>query len=240
MDKLSFWFVRGKDNLNIKIMAGKQLLSQAVEGCRFNAVFDKDFSTSTANQRYIDTDIKGRLGNNCVVHTHNGYCIESVLFSNPDLLKLYLDKLVLYASVHPINGLTQNLALDIQQFIQEFSNKKQADIRDVSSEFYKDMKKRFISQKKLQRPELDSIDFDTFADEAHAAVQYLMNKRNMAEFVLQLEERIGGRLFDRDDDEDETLSSSLLMNYFSSIEADDDIIPDFISLINDLRISPNS
>ena len=31
--KISFWYIRGKDNMNLKIMANKQLLSQAVQGC---------------------------------------------------------------------------------------------------------------------------------------------------------------------------------------------------------------
>ncbi len=236
MDKLSFWFIRGKDNLNIKIMAGKQLLSQAVAGCRFNAIFDKDFSTIGANENFINRDVKRRLGNDCVIHTHNGYCIESILFSNQELLKCYLEKLLSHAITHPIEGVIPNPDFDLSQFIQRFCDKKRTDIRDVGSQFYQDMKSRFNSQKKPQRPELNDINFDDFAAEACYTVQFLMNKSNIAEFVSQLEYEIGGQLFDRDDDNEETLSSKLLIHYFQTIETDDDIIPDFLELVHALRI----
>lgn len=236
MDKLSFWFIRGKDNLNIKIMAGKQLLSQAVENCRFNAIFDKDFSTTTANQNYIDTDIKRRLGRGCIIHTHNGYCIESVLFSNLDLLKRYLEKLLPDVAENPVTAATQNSTFDLEQFIIEFCNQKKSEIGDVGSEFYKDMKNRFISQKKPQRQELNDVDFDDFAAEAKTKVQFLMNKRNISEFVLQLEHQIGGLLFNREDDGDETLSSQLLIHYFNTIENDNDIYSDFLTLIRDIHV----
>ncbi len=236
MEKLSFWFIRGKDNLNIKIMAGKQLLSQAVTDCRFNAIFDKDFATLSANESYINTDVKRRLGNSCIVHTHNGYCIESVLFSNLELLKSYLDKLLPNAITLPIEGIIPNPDFDLSQFIQGFCDKKRNDIRTVGSPFYQDMKNRFNSQKKPQRPELNNVDFDDFAAEASGTVQFLMNKRNIAEFVLQLENEIAGQLFDRDDDGEETLSSKLLIHYFMSIETDDDIIPGFLELVHALYL----
>jgi hypothetical protein len=63
-----------------------------------------------------------------------------------------------------------------------------------------------------------------------------MNKRNIAEFVLQLENEIGGYLFDREDDSDDTLSSKLLEHYFLTIETDDDIIPDFSELVHGLSV----
>ena len=76
--KVSFWYIRGKDDLKLKVMANKQLLSQAVPNCKYAAIFDKDFSTVDANNRFIDNEVKRRLGNGAWVHTHNGYCIESV------------------------------------------------------------------------------------------------------------------------------------------------------------------
>lgn len=36
--KISFWYIRGKDNMNLKIMANKQLLSQAVQGCKYAVI----------------------------------------------------------------------------------------------------------------------------------------------------------------------------------------------------------
>lgn len=91
--KISFWYIRGKDNMNLKIMANKQLLSQAVQGCKYAVIFDKDYSTEDTNTKFINSDILRRLGNSSWAHTHNGYCIESVLFSEMDKLKKFLNKI---------------------------------------------------------------------------------------------------------------------------------------------------
>lgn len=138
-----------------------------------------DFSTTGANENYINTDIKRRLGYDCVIHTHNGYCIESVLFSKLEFLKCYLEKLLSHTVTHLNEGVIPNPNFDLSQFIQDYFDKKRTD-----TQFYQDMKNRFNSQKKPQRPELNDVDFDDFAAEARDTVQFIMNKRNIAEFIL--------------------------------------------------------
>ena len=56
-------------------------------------------------------------------------------------------------------------------------------------------------------------------------------------FILQrIEQEIGGYLFERDDEESETLSSKLLINYFQTINNDDELYPSFISLLESLTV----
>lgn len=236
IDKISFWYIRGKDYLKVKIMAGKQLLSQAVRNCRYNAMFDKDFSTAVANESYIVTHIKSQLGTSAKIHTHDGYCIESVLFSNLDILEVYIRKLLPYALSHPIDEAVAPRTIDVKQFIESYCNNIENSISNVTSDLYVDMKTRFSTQKKPQRPELDSVEFDDFAAEASQSVQFLMNKSNIANFVQEIEREIGGYLFERDDEGAETLSSKLLINYFKSIENDDEVYPSFASLLDCLRL----
>lgn len=240
IDKISFWYIRGKDYLKVKIMAGKQLLSQAVRNCRYNAMFDKDFSTTVANESYIVAHIKSQLGTSSKIHTHDGYCIESVLFSNLDILEVYIRKLLPYALSHPIDETVATRNIDVKQFIENYCHNIKNSISNVTSALYLDMKTRFSTQKKPQRPELDSVEFDDFAAEASQNVQFLMNKNNIAKFVQEIEQEIGGYLFERGDEGAETLSSKLLINYFKTIENDDEVYPSFVSLINCLSIYNNT
>lgn len=111
--KISFWYVRGKDNMNLKIMANKQLLSQAVRNCRYAAIFDKDFSTENANEKYINEEIIRRLGNSSWAHTHDGYCIESVLFSDLEKLKKFLAKIT-EKNIEEINDFVNTYFNDVR------------------------------------------------------------------------------------------------------------------------------
>ena len=83
---------------------------------------------------------------------------------------------------------------------------------------------------------MNDVDFDAFAAEASRSVQFLMNKNNITNFIHEIEQEIGGYLFERDDEEPETLSSKLLSNYFKTINNDDEIYPSFISLLQCLSI----
>ena len=236
IDKVSFWYIRGKDNLRLKIMAGKQLLSQAVSGCKFNSIFDKDYSTIAANETYISRQIKPTLGSTAKIHTHNGYCIESVLFSDLDILDTYIRKLIPYALSHPVDEAITPQNIDVKHFIENHCNNLKNSISNVTSCLYLDMKSKFLSQKKPQRPELKDVEFDAFAAESSRRVQFLMNKNNIADFIHAIEQEIGGYLFERDDEESETLSSKLLINYFQTINNDDELYPSFISLLESLTV----
>ena len=177
--KISFWYIRGKDNMNLKIMANKQLLSQAVQGCKYAVIFDKDYSTEAANTKFINSDILRRLGNSSWAHTHNGYCIESVLFSEMDKLKKFLNK---------ITGKDEET---INTFLDEYFYELKQSLSNVQSNIYFNMKEKFKSQKKPTRPELDNVEFDIYAREAAQNIHYAMNKDNIRAFVLKIEEEWG-------------------------------------------------
>lgn len=221
--KISFWYVRGKDNMNLKIMANKQLLSQVVHGCSYAAIFDKDYSTEEANSKYINSEIVRRLGSSSWAHTHNGYCIESVLFSDMNILKRFLAK---------ITG--KNIE-EINNFLNTYFQDLKSQLCNVQSDLYICMKEKFRTQKKATRPELDNVEFDIYAGEASEKIQYAMIKDNIRDFVLKIEEEWGLTLFEREDDVSETVSSGLLNKYIDSIEEQEDIYNDYLCLFEKIK-----
>lgn len=221
-NSISFWHIRGKDYLLQKVMTGKQLLSQAVKQCKFSAVFDKDFSTNSANEKFLESVI-GRLGTNAVVHVHDGYCIESVLFSNPATLSKYLKKLF------------DSSMFDIDEFICKYLEKESNEISSLDSDIYCCLKSKFTTQKKDSRPELENVDFDDFAKEASKHIQFYMNKDNIKAFILKLESQLSTRILERTDDDSETIASRMLEEYFKRVEEEEDLFADFKLLAHRLH-----
>lgn len=219
---ISFWFIRGKDYIIQKVMTGKQLLEQAIPNCHFGAIFDKDYSTISANESLKHT-VSQRLSNSTKVRTHKGYCIESVLFSDLNLLNVYLSKLI------------SNESYNLDEFIANYFSNLSKTIASVSSPLYINMKNKFASQKKDSRPELNDVNFDSYANEASQNIEFVMNKDNISTFVLELERDLGTKIIERDNDESETISSRLLEEYFISIQCDDDIYDDYKALMEMLR-----
>ena len=222
--KVSFWYIRGKDDLKLKVMANKQLLSQAVPNCKYAAIFDKDFSTVDANNRFIDNEVKRRLGNGAWVHTHNGYCIESVLFSDKDKLKRYLIKLA-----------GDNYEESIREYVESFYQEIKEKLESVRSDMYGIMKNKFASQKKPTRPELEHVEFDNYAAEASETIQFAMLKDNIKSFVIGLEDLIGNRLIERTDDESETVAAGMLNTYLNTVDSVSDMYVDYLDMFTKIK-----
>ena len=222
--KVSFWYIRGKDDLKLKVMANKQLLSQAVPNCKYAAIFDKDFSTVEANNRFIDSEVKRRLGNGAWVHTHNGYCIESVLFSDKDKLIKYLTRL---------SG--NNHEQDIREYVDTFYRETREALESVRSDLYSTMKNKFASQKKPTRPELEHVEFDSYAAEASGTIQFAMLKDNIKRFVIGLESLLGNQIIERDDDESETVAAGMLNTYLNTVESVSDIYEDYLDMFTKIK-----
>lgn len=222
--KVSFWYIRGKDDLKLKVMANKQLLSQAVPNCKYAAIFDKDFSTAEANNRFIDNEVKRRLGNGAWVHTHNGYCIESVLFSDKDKLKKFLIKLA-------GDGYQESIREYVDYFYQEAKEK----LESVRSDMYCTMKNKFASQKKTTRPELENVEFDSYAAEASENIQFAMLKDNIKSFVMGLETLIGRQIIERADDECETVAAGMLNTYLNKVEFISDMYEDYLDMFTKIK-----
>ena len=222
--KVSFWYIRGKDDLKLKVRANKQLLSQAVPNCKYAAIFDKDFSTVEANNRFIDSEVKRRLGNGAWVHTHNGYCIESVLFSDKDKLIKYLTRL---------SG--NNHEQDIREYVDTFYRETREALESVRSDLYSTMKNKFASQKKPTRPELEHVEFDSYAAEASGTIQFAMLKDNIKRFVIGLESLLGNQIIERDDDESETVAAGMLNTYLNTVESVSDIYEDYLDMFTKIK-----
>lgn len=209
--------------MNLKIMANKQLLSQAVRNCKYAAIFDKDFSTENANEKYINGEITRRLGNSSWAHTHDGYCIESVLFSDLEKLKKFLAKI------------TEKNVEEINDFVNAYFNDLKGQVGSVHNELYTIMKFKFKAQKTASRPELEKVEFDDYAGEASEKIQYAMNKDNIRDFVLKMEEQYDLKLVEREDNVSETVASGLLNRYIESIEYEEDVYNDYLHLFEKIK-----
>lgn len=87
---ITFFPLRGKDNIVQKIEYNKRTLSALLKGKQWKVLFDQDFSTQEIDQRLKSLI----LGKRCQPFSHQGYCIESVLFSELNILKKYIKSLV--------------------------------------------------------------------------------------------------------------------------------------------------
>lgn len=212
---IAFWYMRGKDYLSVKINNYKNMIAQLVTGKKYSVLFDKDFCTNSENNKYIAKLEQKRI--KC--YTHNGYCFESVLFSDDGILIRFLTK---------VSGLEENI---VQQIVEQYKKSIITDMGMVSSTKYADMKAKFSSQKKDSRPELSNVDFDDFARECTDGYQYSMNKDNIKEFIIKFEEDTRYKLFERDDDSSETYASKLLNLYIETFGCSDDIYESYKNLI---------
>ena len=158
------------------------------------------------------------------------------MFSDLDILDTYIRKLIPYALSNPVDEAITPRNIDVKHFVENHCNNLKSSISNVTSCLYLDMESKFLSQKKPQRPELKDVEFDAFAAESSQSVQFLMNKNNIADFIHAIEQEIGGYLFERDDEELETLTSKLLINYFQTINNDDELYPSFISMLESLTV----
>ncbi|GAA0733697.1 ATP-dependent nuclease [Clostridium oceanicum] len=215
---IAFWHIRGKDYLKIKIDNYKNILSQLVERKRYSIIFDKDFCTVKFNNIFKN-EMKNRLGKNSKCYTHEGYCFESVLFSNDEILANF---------IHRLSKVDINI---VEKFIEDYRISIQNDLKNVSTDRYNKMKNKFNGQKKESRLELKKVDFDCFAKECSKDYKYAMNKYNITEFVLNFEKRQKVKLFDRNDDNPETCASLLLKSYIETIKSIDDVYDSYKELI---------
>ena len=97
------------------------------------------------------------------------------------------------------------------------------------------MKSKFKNQKTASRPELEKVEFDDYAGEASEKIQYAMNKDNIRDFVLRMEEEYDLTLVEREDNVSETVASGLLNRYIESIELEEDVYNDYLCLFEKIK-----
>lgn len=175
--KSCFYFqIRGKDNLSIKLEHNKRTLSQLFNDKKYVVVTDKDF-TSISNSTQLNDAIKQKLGSTSDAFCHDGYCIESTLFSDLSKLNNYLAHLT-SVDVSTIE-IHSNTVLDLIL----------TETQLVTSPRYARMEQQFNSQKN-NRPELSSTmvsDVITDATQNRDVLKYLMNKNTIREHITYLE-----------------------------------------------------
>lgn len=222
-----FFPLRGKDNINSKIEFNKRTLSELFSNKRWIAIFDRDFST-TAIDVALKQSIQRKMGNGSLAYSHNGYCIESVLFSDIPLLKSFL--------------IRHNSGIDAQALsdaVDESIALITANAANVTSNIYCGLKASFNGQKN-NRPEFEKLDFDEVVQDWNTGnqlrLQNVMNKIHINEFVQKVESGIGHSICLRSGNSDEDVASSLLNTYIDSIQNEADVYPTFRDLSNQMGL----
>lgn len=176
LDTCFFFQIRGKDNLSTKLDYNRRTLSQLFIDKKYIVVTDKDFTTIT-NSSTLNNSIMQRLGVTSKAFCHDGYCIESTLFSELSKLHSYL-AFVTNATITEIET-NSNLILD--QFLNDLSN--------ITSARYIKIEQQFESQKR-NRPELSSVMLsDVLRDSTQSRdmLKNIMNKYLIRDYIVALE-----------------------------------------------------
>ncbi|MDY3352383.1 AAA family ATPase [Riemerella anatipestifer] len=171
-----YFHIRGKDNLSTKLEHNKRTLSQLFNDKKYVVVTDKDFTSIDKSNELNDT-IKSKLGSNSDSLCHEGYCIESTLFSDLDKLHQYLSFLT-----------TQDFAV-IKSNSNDILDNIINETKDVTSTRYQKLEQQFNSQKN-NRPELSTTNLSEIIKESTVSrevIKYLMNKKTIREYITSLE-----------------------------------------------------
>lgn len=222
-----FFPLRGKDNIRSKIEYNKRTLSELISDKRWITIFDRDFSTEHIDQN-IKQSIQKIMGKGSLAYSHDGYCIESTLFSDVKLLKSFLSKINPHINQNNLNSAIDDALINITN-----------NTTSVTSKLYQNLKASFNGQKN-NRPEFKNLDFDEVVQDWNVngklMIQYVMNKAQINEFVFDVETNVGCPIVSRIGISDEQVASALLNSYIDSIEHDTDIYPAFKDLIEQIGI----
>jgi len=230
ISSITFFPLRGKDNITTKIEYNKRTLSSLLKGKTWNTIFDRDFSTNT-----VDICLKEQIENKgCHAFSHNGYCIEAVIFSDLNVLKRYLAN-----TIAPFIPET-----DINIAIEDIISNIQQEINDIHSPLRTILEDRFKFQQ-VNRPEFNDLTFsdvhrDWTLDDTFR-LQMVMSKPLIKRFIVDLEEKIQYSVFLRKSNNDEEVSSLFFNNYIKFISSIDDVIPslkDLFVMLDLIELEP--
>lgn len=231
--QIFFYHIRGKDYILRKIEFNKRLLAQLFKDKNYIVIFDKDYCTENASSAF-EIKIKEKLGITGKVFKHQGYCIESSLFSDKTKLIGFMSKF--YNEVHP---------LSVKFFVEEYLSIVKHDFSSHMNDRYRLFEEKFNSQKKESRPELSSVLYNDFLldslQEGNEKIENLFNKNLIANFVKEFESRFNiKKMYDPNQVEvDEFYSSKLFSEYISSIAIEEDIVDNNIQLLKTIYDIPD-
>lgn len=223
LSEVTFFPLRGKDNIAQKIEYNKRTLNSLMRGKTWNAIFDRDFSTPE-----VDSKLKQNISRNCIPFSHEGYCIESVIFSEQEILKRYIYSYVDYLP-----------NAEVSRFIDELIEVISNEIQNPNSDLNKTMEVRFNGQKN-NRPEFNALQFidvlRSWSDQGVFRVERVMSKPMIRDFITSLELKLGRSLFLRTSNDDEEIAAKFFNNYLSFINSIDDVVPSLKSLFIQLGV----
>jgi hypothetical protein len=223
-----YLYLRGKDYILIKLPNYVRLTQQLNgKNKELITIYDKDFSTEEANET-LKSNILRKTGSNSKVFSHNGYCFESVLFSEKIKLIRFIKRFTADENVEAYaNTYFFNLA------------KK---YKDVNSEEFKELNRKFKSQNNPEtRPELKKVTFIDFIREATSEngekVHYLANKNNIRRFFELVQEKFAIQFFENKliNNRDSTYVTQIFKIYLEGITSDEDIYSSLMDLCNILK-----
>lgn len=225
-----FFFLRGKGNLLRKIEYYKRLLPQLVKDKKYMLVYDKDYCTTEKSNEY-ETKLTEKLGRDSQIFRHNGYCIESTLFSETNILTKLL---------HELSGID---FASIDAFVTSYYEQIKNDLLNIASPRHYEMYQKFNSQKTLERPELQNVEFIDFLNDAlnrdNNNYQYVFNKYIIKDFVMSFDIQYGSNILSvTDDNSAEFYASTLFNEYIEHIADTEWLLPDTIEMLNQIFSFP--
>lgn len=207
LKKCFFFQIRGKDSLLVKLDNNKRTLSQLFNDKKYIVITDKDFAT-TALSASENITIQRRLRNNSKAICHDGYCIESTLFSDLDQLHNY----IAYKTSLSFSNIETNSNDILDKFIDDFNN--------VSSEKHSEFEQKFITQRR-NREELSSLTFNEVLRDSvlnKNSLKNIMNKGLIKEYVTLLETQCSTEIVVNGNTlNDEDFCNVLFTDYLDSI-----------------------
>ena len=212
-NQVTFLHLRGKDYLEKKVENVKRVVGQIFQGKIFSCIYDKDFST-IQNANNLNSSLQRKMGKASKAVYHDGYCIESGLFSDTSKLSNFLWK----STPH---GLIISLK-EITLFVENYKKILVSQLKTIGNEEYKKLHEKFKGQKKDSRPELKGIEFTDFVECSDNNLQYYMNKSYIKDFICCIERSYSFSYFEKLEDSDEFYSSSLFNLYINSINSQED------------------
>lgn len=229
LSEVAFFPLRGKDNILQKIEYNKRTLSSLLKGKKWHVIYDRDFSTLE-----IDLRLKQLIrGKNCIPYSHAGYCIESVLFSDINILKKLICKLV-------ENFKPKHEAETIIDYVFERLSEESC---SLNSDLNKEIEMSFNGQKN-NRPEFSNLQFTDVIRSWNVSggnfkPEMVMSKSLIGKFVCALEDQIGVSFLWRQSNDAEEISSALFFKYIDFIQDMDDLYPSFAQLFLQLGVMDN-
>lgn len=219
--RVTFSYLRGKDNLLSKLEYNKRFLTQVFRDKIYYVIYDKDFAT-TDNTIDFQRSLTTKLGRDSRAICHNGYCIESIIFNNIDNLVDFL------IQTYSTNALRTKL------FVEEYFCILESDFRNISSDRYKSFEAKFLGQQNNTRPDLTNSNFNDFIRDVldnNFSHHYLFNKHLIKDFFLNFASHFCLSHLPEDKGED-YYSGRLICDYIDNIRDLSQINPSIIDFIN--------